>query len=288
MKLRWIVPAYALGAFALTGCHSHTSRTPERARQFPGVTVQDVTFRSVALSRDVTYRVYLPSPRPAGKGFPTVYLLHGGGGGFQDWSAYSDAGSYAARGLILVMPDGDSSYWMNAVEAPADRYQDFLINDLMGDVESRFPAERTRRGRAVVGVSMGGFAAVELALSHPDLFAFAGAISPALDVPSRKFSWRRWAQSMRFRRIFGADGSVTRRAADPFVLVKTADPARTPFLFISAGENEPLRKPIERFVSQLNARGFADEFQTRPGGHDWSEWNAQVPGCFESLVTHVQ
>jgi S-formylglutathione hydrolase FrmB len=41
---------------------------------------------------------------------------------------------------------------------------------------------------------MGGFGAVKLALDHPELFAFAGAISPAIDVPSRPFSIKRIRQ----------------------------------------------------------------------------------------------
>jgi putative tributyrin esterase len=128
---------------------------------------------------------------------------------------------------------------------------------------------------------------VELALKRPDLFAFAGALSPAINAPAKRFSWVRWEQSLRLRKTFGDDGSEKRRAVDPFVLVRAADPAQTPNLYITAGENEPLREPIERFVAKLKRRGFAYEYHTKPGGHDWGEWNAQVPGCFESLLGRI-
>src|ERR1035438_2586338 len=106
---------------------------------------------------------------------------------FSEWANGSDDAQYPARGLILVMPAGDSSYYVNAALKPEDRYGDYLVHDLIADVETRFPAAGGRENRAVIGVSMGGYAAIYLALSRPDLFFFAGAISPAIDVPSRRF-----------------------------------------------------------------------------------------------------
>ena len=238
------------------------------------------------------YRVFLPATIIPGQKLPVVYLLHGAGESYQSWSNDSDVAGYAdpakSGGLILVMPEGDSSYFVNAAGKPEDKYEDYLADDLIADVETRFPAARGRGSRAIVGVSMGGFAAVKLALSRPDLFVFAGALSPAVDVPSRRFSWRRWQQSMRFRSIFGPDGSEPRRRDDPFVLVRTADPARTPYLYLTAGEQEALLEPNRRFAALLHERRFAYEFHTKPGGHDWNDWNSQVPGCFEGLLHRLR
>jgi putative tributyrin esterase len=249
--------------------------------------MRDVIFFSSALKRDMPYRVFLPTTIAAGRKLPVVYLLHGGGGNFRDWSNNSDVSRYAQQGMILVMPEGYSSYYTNAALHPADKYQNYLINDLISDVERRFPAAGSREGRAIVGVSMGGFAAVKLALSRPDLFAFAGALSPAIDVPSRRFTWRRASQSWHFRTVFGPQRSATRKASDPFLLVRSSDPAVTPYLYLTAGEREPLLEPNQRFASILHARHFQYEFHTRPGGHDWGEWDSQIPGCFESLLTHI-
>ena len=271
----------------LAGCHRDQLAVIDHPRSFPGVVNRDVTFHSSALDGNMTYRVYLPRDFSAGTRLPTVYLLHGCGTSFRDWSNYSDVGTYAANGLILVMVDGACSYYVNAALNPNDRYQDYFVHDLISDAESRFPILRGRENRAIVGVSMGGFAAVELALTRPDLFAFAGAISPAIDVPSRGFSPRRWWQSVRFRTTFGPTGSETRVHSDPFILVKSADPAHTPYLYITAGEQEPLLPPIRRFVKLLKLRNYNYEFHTKPGGHDWNEWDAQIPGCFESLIAHI-
>lgn len=290
--LRITLLAWGIVFMSSIGCHEVEQLRPDHPRLAAGVAMQDVTFYSAALKRDMDYRVFLPAKLPTGDRLATVYLLHGGGGGFKDWSNYSDVARFAApdggsRGLILVMPEGDSSYFMNAAEKPQDRFEDYVVNDLISDVEARFAVAKGRENRAIVGVSMGGFAAVELALTHPGLFSFVGAISPAIDVPSRRFSWRRWAQSSRFRAIFGPEGSETRQECDPFILVRTADPGRTPYIYLTAGLQEALLEPNRRFAAMLKQRQFLYEFHTKPGGHGWGEWDAQIPGCFEEPLSRI-
>jgi putative tributyrin esterase len=272
---------------SLSACHRTEPVPPDKPQVVAGVQMQDVHFHSAALNREMPYRVFLPNMPHAGQKLPVIYLLHGGGGGFHDWSNYSDIAKFAQRNIILVMPEGDSSYFMNEVEAKQDRYEDYVTEDLVEDVESRFPASTDRKDRAIVGVSMGGFAAIKYALTRPGLFAFAGAISPAVDVPSRHFSWKHADQWWRFRRIFGPMGSKDRLARDPFALVLNANAQSTPYLYLTAGEQEPLLEPIRRFAAHLRERGFAYEFHTKPGGHDWGEWNRQIPDCFTSLFQHL-
>jgi len=209
--------------------------------------------------------VVLPATVAAGVRLPVVYLLRGWGGNFRDWSNYSGVAVFAERGLILVMPEGDESYYVNAREPPQDRYEDYIVNDLVADVESRFPAAAGRATRAIVGVSMGGSGAIKLALSHPDMFIFAGGINPAIDVVSRTFSIRRIQQSLHYTSLFGSWGTVTRRNADPFVLARSADPARTPYLFLTCGEQEGLLPANRSFAASLGSRHFRYEFHRGSG-----------------------
>ena len=74
-----------------------------------------------------------------------LYLLHGGGGGFHDWSNYSDVAGYAERGLILVMPEGNSSYYTNSADHPQDRYEDYIVHDLIADVEQPLSCRKWSR-----------------------------------------------------------------------------------------------------------------------------------------------
>jgi len=168
------------------GCRRKEEARPDHPRLTPNVALRDVTFHSVALNRDMQYRVVLPSSLAPVQRLRVVYRLHGGGGGFKDWSNYSDVGRFAESNLLLVMPAGSSSYYTNA-EPPQDRYEDHIVNDLISDVESRFPVALGRSKRAIVGISMGGFGAVKLALRHPDLFSLVGEISSAIDVPRARF-----------------------------------------------------------------------------------------------------
>jgi S-formylglutathione hydrolase FrmB len=240
-----------------------------------------VTFHSDALDRDMQYRVFMPTNTVAGVRLPVVYLLHGSGGNFRDWSNYSDVSRFAEQGLILVMPEGNYSYYVNAAERPQDRYEDYIVTDLVADVASKFPVAEGRSNRAIVGVSMGGFGAIRLGLSHSDLFVFAGAISPAIDVPSRPFSIKRIQQWLGYRSIFGPWGSQTRRNGDPFVLARSVDPARGPYFFLTCGQQEGLLPANRNFAAVLAYRHFRYEFHVVPGDHNWNQWNEQLASCFK-------
>ena len=255
--------------------------------------MQDVTFHSSALNRDMPYRVFLPGKLVPGQKLPVVYLLHGGdGGGFRDWSNDSDVAVYAARNLILVMPEGAFSYYMNAVEKPQDRYEDYVLQDLIHDVAIRFPSSNDREGRAVIGISMGGFAAIKWALSRPDLFVFVGALSPSIEVVHREFRIRNRIPGIeewwRLRTVFGPPGSASRQSRDPFVLVESARPDETAYIYIAVGEQERFFEPNRRFARRLQERRFQFEFHTSLGNHNWPLWDAQIPGCFDSLLQHLE
>ena len=232
------------------------------------------------------YRIVLRASFGAGEKLAVVYLLHGGSGNFRDWTHYSDVARFAERGLILVMPEGDDSYYTNSAGKPQDRYEDYIVKDLIADVEGRFPAS-DGSGRAIVGVSMGGFGAVKLALQHPAMFSFAAGISSALDVPSRPFSIKRPLQWRFHRSIFGPWGGQTQHDNDPFVLVGAADPKQVPYFFLTCGEQEGLLPANRQFAKLLEQRHFRYDFQPGPGGHNWNQWNKLLVNVFERLSNYL-
>lgn len=279
------IPALALLAFS--ACSKPGESPPDHPRLTPGVQMVDVRFHSAALSRDIPYRIILPKALAAGQKLPVVYLLHGGGGGYRDWSNYSDVAGYAEKGLILVMPEGNDSYYVNSADHPQDRYEDYITHDLIADVEEKFPAATGRANRAIAGISMGGFGAVTLALKHPDFFVAAGGLSSALDVPSRPFSVKRISQWRHHRSIFGPWKSQHQRENDPFVLARSLASAQTPYFFLACGEQEGLLPANRQFAALLQQRRFLYEFHTGPGGHDWNQWNSRVPALMDSLMRHL-
>ncbi|HYX54270.1 MAG TPA: alpha/beta hydrolase-fold protein, partial [Candidatus Limnocylindrales bacterium] len=132
----------------LLGCKSQPPAPPDHPRLSPSVRLQDVTFHSAALGRSMEYRVVLPAELSPGQSLHVIYLLHGGGGGFRDWTNYSDVAHYADEGILLVMPEGESSYYMNSATRVQDRFEDYITHDLIADVEEKFPVRRQGEDRA--------------------------------------------------------------------------------------------------------------------------------------------
>jgi putative tributyrin esterase len=283
-KLRTSASAVACLALALsTGCRKKEAERIDSV--VPGIKtgVYDVVFRSASLGRQMKYRIVLPTGTAQTKALPIVYFLHGVGGDFRDWSTYSDVERLAEGKLVLIMPQGDSSYYMNAAGRPTDRYEDYIVQDIPSDVEAKFPLVRTTEKRAIVGVSMGGFGAIKIAMTHPNLYVFAGAMSPPLDVPRRPFSLRRIQQSWSLRSIFGPWGSDTRRHNDPFLIARASSAANMPFLYLSCGEDESLLLVNRQFAAVLREQQLACAFHIVPGGHEWKQWNAELPRLFAYL-----
>ena len=149
----------------MSGCHRDPPAHADRPYVAHGVVMKDVVFHSAALNRDMPYRVFLPQDVKSRPRLPVVYLLHGGNGSYRDWSDDSTVSSAAAKGLILVMSEGEFFYYMNSVEDPGARFEEYIFGDLIADVESRFPAANSRNKRAIIGISMGGFVAIKIALT---------------------------------------------------------------------------------------------------------------------------
>lgn len=129
--------------------------------------------------------VYLP-PGYATDGlrYPVLYLLHGGGGDQADWltqgglAEVADAAAAAdpSDRLIVVMPDGRSGQWFDYRDG-SYLNETYVLEHLVAAVDERFTTIPTRRGRAIVGLSNGGYGAMHLAAKAPDLFVAAGSMS---------------------------------------------------------------------------------------------------------------
>lgn len=283
----FVIAGLCFTAVLSIGCGNQEQKRSDHPRLSSNAILHDVIFHSAALGREMHYRVILPASVAQNQKLPVAYLLHGAGGDFRDWSNYSDVARFAGEGLVLVMPQGDYSYYMNAAERPQDRYEDYIVQDLIADAEVRFPIAKDRSHRAIAGVSMGGFGAVTIALSHPDLFAFTGALSPAIDVPRRPFSMKRFQQSWEQRSIFGPWGSSSRRQNDPFFIARHLDAGTAPYLFLSCGDRESLLAANREFANLLCARHLPFEFHVMPGGHDWKQWEKEVPSLFACLLRRL-
>lgn len=141
---------------------------------------------SKVLGRSLPFTAYLPDGYyDSFDTFPVVYLLHGSGGDEHTWVQYVGARETLdalirrkeIAPVIAIMPAGGASWW---VDGAAEQMQTALRTELIPYVEKRYQANADRGHRAIAGISMGGFGALNLVLRHPELFCAAGLLSPAV------------------------------------------------------------------------------------------------------------
>ncbi|MES9536897.1 MULTISPECIES: alpha/beta hydrolase family protein [unclassified Actinomadura] len=149
---------------------------------------------TAALGRAVDVRVLLPTGydrRPDAR-FPVLYLFHGTGGRASDWVDRGDAEkTTAGRPLITVMPDagfdGDGGGWFTDWADPRtalgpSKWETFHVDQLIPWIDRNLRTVPRREGRAVAGLSQGGFGAMSYAARHPSLFVSAASFSGAPDI----------------------------------------------------------------------------------------------------------
>ncbi len=120
--------------------------------------------------------------------YPVVYLLHGGAGGnSSQWTTGGGDAEGISRDkpVIIVMADGGKVGWFtNWIDESkgAQRWADFYLTQVIPWVDGNFRTVAAKSGRAIAGLSMGGYGAVRLAQDRPDLFASVAGFSGALDL----------------------------------------------------------------------------------------------------------
>ena len=155
-----------------------------------------LTVATDAMNAPANVRVLLPSDysQHRRRRYPILYLLHGTSGGAADWTTIGGAEqTTAGKELIVVMPDialsdgggGWCSDWYNGGAYGLPRWETFHINQLIPWIDSNLRTIPDRDGRAIAGLSQGGFCSMSYAARHPDLFetalSFSGAPDTAYD-----------------------------------------------------------------------------------------------------------
>jgi S-formylglutathione hydrolase FrmB len=241
--------------------------------------VRNATFSSPSLGKDVAYAVQLPPSyaTAATRRYPVVYALHG---------LFESPGFWERRGLasmleslwqkgdvpemVVVAVDGDNSFF---VDGPAGRWEQMMSRDFVAHVESTYRVIPGRPGRAALGISMGGYAALRMALAHPDLFRAVATHSAMLleKVPTAEEGAGRWHLAA-FHKVFGdpIDGALW-SANDPLALAVKADPKGAPALYFDCGTQDRygLFAGNRELHRRLEARGVAHEFGLYPGDHGY-------------------
>lgn len=293
------------------------------------------TMRSGALGVDKSVVVYLPrgyDDAPARR-YPVFYYLHGLGGNETNWveSGKLDAAAEVLNlEAIVVMPDGDDSFYIDS-KLPIDydacmkdgsglflpgrqdpaktcvrsrNYSTYLTKDLIGWVDARYRTIASREGRAIAGLSMGGFGAMELALRHPELFSAAashsGAVgllyqgprpfAPGKTVLSTKIDAKAMKSNPVGGWLFGTFGAELAgwKQYDVVELAKQLPPGKVALYFDCGTEDSfKLHDNVQYVHEALEQAKIPHQFFLGPGGHDFDFWRPRLPESLKFLREHT-
>ncbi|HXG01530.1 MAG TPA: alpha/beta hydrolase family protein [Bacteroidota bacterium] len=245
---------------------------------------------SPSLNKTQRYTILLPADRTSQQRFPALLLLHGYGGDHSNWTSFTRLAEYVKDlPLIVVMPDGENSWYVNSPTQPERRFEDYIVYDLRRHLAQRYGADTTRM--AIAGLSMGGFGATMLALKYPRLFRFAGSLSGALsfsrDLPDTTARAGRLIAAS-FRPLH-ANPKALREFRDKYDLFRLAKTTADslPYLYFSIGAQDGFLEflPAHRELTNiLRLRGVAYEYHEVPGGHNWPFWDREVQPMLRKLM----
>lgn len=212
---------------------------------------------SAVAKEPMRYLIYLPPCYGQDdRLYPTLYMF---GGNIHDETIWDDLGlDEAAEALIvagtippllIVMPD--NGWLANTTTSGPNSYEGFVLNELIPRIEATYRAWPTRAGRAVGGLSRGGYWSLMMAFRRPDLFRSVGAHSPALI------------------------DSHAGPAEDP-VITGTVNDLGDLRIWVDIGERDPYLPKALPLHEALTAAGVAHEWWVNPGSHEEAYWRANL------------
>jgi len=239
------------------------------------------------LKQVVHYCVYLPSGYEAGaaehppRRYPVLYFLHGLGDNEQTlfnsggWTLLDDLqNQHKMGGFLIVAPEGRRSFYINSADGSV-RYNDFFLREFMPHVEGKYRIRSGRGGRAISGISMGGYGALRFAFAHPELFAAVSAQSAALitESPQQLDTAQRAGTQLGgvLGAVFGNPINVSHwNENNPFLLARKNELAlRRLAIYFNCGQddNYGFEKGAALLHEQLQNERVAHEYHAYPGDH---------------------
>jgi enterochelin esterase-like enzyme len=207
------------------------------------------------------------------KRYPTLYLLHGSPGKDNDWftggKADQSADTLIALSkileLILILPDGNgrpgqTSEWGNSFDQ-RQNIETYVAVDLVKYVDTKYRTIADAAYRAIGGLSMGGFGAMNIALHHPEIFGDVIALG----------GYYRAEGS-----IWGGN-AVYIRENSPIDMLPTDKTTWRLHLYIGAAtKDQPYYNYARQFVQELTKLHLPYQFDLQNGYHSWRVWQVQL------------
>lgn len=234
----------------------------------------NINYWSPSIQKETQCCVLLPERQPQAGPYPVWYLLHGLSDDYSAWLRWTSLERYVRDlPLIVVLADGHRSFYTDGVQGFA--YEQAIVKDLVGFVDRSFRTVKSARGRAIGGLSMGGYGAMKLGLKYPNLFGSVNAHSGVyLHVKERWWEnpeHRYWPE---MARIYGDEQTCA--ANDPFALAAKLDPAKAPALWMDCGVSDFLVRDNRELHAHLKKLGIKHTYKEFPGDHNWGYWDEHI------------
>lgn len=251
--------------------------------------VETVRFQSKLIGAATPYNVILPADYDTSTTtrYPVLYLLHGLTGHYSDWASRSNVADHATQyRMIVVTPEGNDGWYTDNASIATDKYETYILQELIPDVQQRYRTIEARYGRSVAGLSMGGYGAIKFGLKSPNTFAFAASMSGAFAItriPEKDLG----PLGAVLLKLFGPTGSETRKANDIFDIVQNIPATRVaslPYFYFDCGTEDPLPSLFssnQDLAKLMFDKKIPHEFRQLPGDHSWAYWDQQVQHILE-------
>ena len=247
--------------------------------------LNEVNFMSETLGLLSSMYVMLPQRKLAEaqkkprKKLRTFYLLHGHSDDHTAWQRWTSIERYVeGLNLAVVMPAVHLSFYNDM--AHGGKYWQFISEEVPAVVRDLFPLSSDRKDNYLAGLSMGGYGAFKLALTHPQRYTAAASLSGALDIravvnPRSDRNNKIWLEEM--RTVFGDLGKVPGSKHDLITLAKKV--ARGPIkprLYQCCGTEDELHPDNVRFRDAVRKLPLDLTYEEGPGEHNWAYWDKMI------------
>jgi S-formylglutathione hydrolase FrmB len=267
--------------------------------------VKTVEFSSESVGRKMKYNIVLPAKyEQSADRYPVLYLLHGFSSNYTAWPRLRVPEYARAYDLIVVIPDAGNSWyvnWAKSDDGQKNRWEDAIIKDMIGHVDATYRTIAKREGRAINGLSMGGYGGLMLGLRHPDLFCSIGSHSGA--IAYAKSAGERLKDGQGLRRparepsttpnpLIGIEGFSSQAerspkgqifttpeecaAYDPFQLVLKIPREQLPHIYLDCGTEDRLIESNQAFMKLLMEHKIPFTYAESGGGHTAPYWAREV------------
>ncbi|MGI4751441.1 MAG: alpha/beta hydrolase [Janthinobacterium lividum] len=231
--------------------------------------VDTVNVRSNSMAKDVKTVVISPQNTVKNIRYPVIYLLHGFSGNYSDWIKKDpELNRFADEDhVIIVCPDGNfGSWYLDSPENSQWKYETFLVTELVGWMDTHYATIANRTGRAITGLSMGGFGALHSAIDHTEVYGAAGSMSGGVDL-------RPFAKSFGIDMILGKyTEHPDRWEKNSIINMLSVLKPNVLALTLTCGHEDFFHQINDELDAKLWEQKIPHDYAVRPGSHTWEYW----------------